>query len=209
MLGEVIDLGCAAPPAATSIEANPDPGRAIINLGSSQLPLNFTVSQLENARGSNLAYTITGNIANNSLSSASGNDAINGSSANHILIGGLSGDTRTGGLGNDVFKYTGVTESAAGATSRDTIADCQLGVDKLELGAIDANSLIAIDQAFNFLDNSATFTNAGQLRYQLSGGNPLLFGNIYANFATSEFEPQLSVASVIRSVRFRISLAPQ
>ena len=108
------------------------------------------------------------------------------------LVGGLGGDTLTGGLGNDVFKYTSVTESTASETNRDTITDFQLGLDKLDLGAIDANSLIALDQAFSFLGNSATFTNAGQLRYQVSGDNLLLFGNIDANFATSEFELQLS-----------------
>jgi Ca2+-binding RTX toxin-like protein len=108
------------------------------------------------------------------------------------LVGGLGGDTLTGGLGNDVFKYTSVTESTASETNRDTITDFQLGLDRLDLGAIDANSLIALDQAFSFLGNSATFTNAGQLRYQVSGDNLLLFGNIDANFATSEFELQLS-----------------
>jgi serralysin len=107
------------------------------------------------------------------------------------LVGGLGSDTLTGGLGNDVFKYTTATESAAGVTSRDTITDFQLGADKLDLGAIDANSLFALDQAFSFLGNSATFTSAGQLRYQVTGGNLFLLGNIDANFATSEFELQL------------------
>ena len=92
-----------------------------------------------------------------------------------------------------------MTESAAGLTSRDTITEFQLGVDKLDLGAIDANPLFALDQAFGFLGNSATFTSVGQLRYQVTGGNLFLFGNIDANFATSEFELQLSGLASIAS----------
>jgi hypothetical protein len=39
----------------------------------------------------------------------------------------------------------------------------------------------------------------GQLRYQVTGGNLFLFGNIDANFATSEFELQLSGLASIAS----------
>jgi Ca2+-binding RTX toxin-like protein len=119
-----------------------------------------------------------------------------GSSAD-TLVGGLGSDTLTGGLGNDVFRYTSVTESAAGVTNRDTITDFQLGLDKLDLSAIDANPFLSLDQAFGFLGSSATFTNAGQLRYQVSGGNLFLYGNIDANLATSEFELQLTGLAAI------------
>jgi len=119
-----------------------------------------------------------------------------GSSAD-TLVGGLGSDTLTGGLGNDVFMYTSVTESAAGVTNRDTITDFQLGLDKLDLSAIDANPFFSLDQAFGFLGSSATFTNVGQLRYQVSGGNLFLYGNIDANLATSEFELQLTGLAVI------------
>jgi Ca2+-binding RTX toxin-like protein len=119
-----------------------------------------------------------------------------GSSAD-TLVGGLGSDTLTGGLGNDVFRYTSVTESAAGVTNRDTITDFQVGLDKLDLSAIDANPFLSLDQAFGFLGSSATFTNVGQLRYQVSGGNLFLYGNIDANLATSEFELQLTGLAAI------------
>ena len=90
-----------------------------------------------------------------------------------------------------------MTESAAGVTNRDTITDFQLGLDKLDLSAIDANPFLSLDQAFGFLGSSATFTNAGQLRYQVSGGNLFLYGNIDANLATSEFELQLTGLAAI------------
>jgi Ca2+-binding RTX toxin-like protein len=114
-----------------------------------------------------------------------------GSSAD-TLVGGLGSDTLTGGLGNDIFRYTSAAESAAGVANRDTITDFQLGLDKLDLSAIDANPFLSMDQAFRFLGSSATFTTSGQLRYQVSGANLFLYGNIDSNLATSELEIQLT-----------------
>jgi Ca2+-binding RTX toxin-like protein len=194
LLGDTVDLSAAVSSGSvvvSSTSTNLTTGLATVNGTGSPLPLSFTVQQFENVIGSNFNDTITGNAANNFLNGGTGNDTISG-------LGGS--DTLTGGLGNDAFNYTNLTESAAGVASRDTITDFQLGLDKLDLGAIDANSLLALDQSFSFLGNSATFTNAGQLRYQVSGGNLFLFGNIDANFATSEFELQLSgLASIATS----------
>jgi Ca2+-binding RTX toxin-like protein len=194
LLGDTVDLSAAVSSGSvvvSSTSTNLTTGLATVNGTGSPLPLSFTVQQFENVIGSNFNDTITGNAANNFLNGGTGNDTISG-------LGGS--DTLTGGLGNDAFNYTNATESAAGVASRDTITDFQLGLDKLDLGAIDANSLLALDQSFSFLGNSATFTNAGQLRYQVSGGNLFLFGNIDANFATSEFELQLSgLASIATS----------
>ena len=85
-----------------------------------------------------------------------------------------------------------LSESAAGVTNRDTITDFQLDLGKLDLSAIDANPLFSLDQAFSFLGSSSTFTNVGQLRSQVSGGNLFLHGNIDASLATSEFELRLT-----------------
>ncbi|HBH74205.1 MAG TPA: hypothetical protein DDY43_12405 [Synechococcales bacterium UBA10510] len=82
--------------------------------------------------------------------------------------------------------------------NRDTITDFLLGTDRLDLSAIDANLSIAGDQAFTFIGllggaiGNPIFSNIGQLGYQVSGGNLFLYGNVDANFATSEFELQLS-----------------
>ncbi len=75
---------------------------------------------------------------------------------------------------------------------RDTIIDFQLGLDKLDLSAINANPLLFLDQAFGFLGSSATSVNVGQLRHQVNGGNLFLYGNIDLSLATSEFALQLA-----------------
>jgi Ca2+-binding RTX toxin-like protein len=186
LLGDTVDHSAASSSGGVVVSGtntNLTTGVVTVNGTGAPLPLSFTVQQFENVIGSNFNDTIIGNTANNSLTGGAGNDTISG-------LGGS--DSLTGGFGRDVFLYTSVTESAAGVASRDTITDFQLGFDKLDLGAIDANSLFALDQAFRFLGNSAKFTSAGQLRYQVTGGNLFLFGNIDANFATSEFELQLS-----------------
>jgi Ca2+-binding RTX toxin-like protein len=186
LLGDTVDHSAAISSGGVIVSGtntNLTTGLVTVNGTGAPLPLSFTVQQFEHVIGSNSSDTITGNTSNNSLNGGAGNDTING-------LGGS--DTLIGGLGNDVFKYTNATESAAGVTSRDTITDFQLGLDKLDLSAIDANSLLALDQAFSFLGNSATFTSAGQLRYQVTGGNLFLFGNIDAILSTAEFELQLS-----------------
>jgi Ca2+-binding RTX toxin-like protein len=145
--------------------------------------LTDTLISIENLIATNGNDSVTGNSSANVLSGAAGNDTI---------IGGLGSDTLVGGSGNDIFRYFSTAESTSGALNRDTIADFLLGTDRLDLSAIDANLSIAGDQAFTFLGSSAAFTNVGQLRYQVAGGNLFLYGNVDANFATSEFELQLS-----------------
>ena len=157
--------------------------------------LTDTLISIENLIATNGNDSVTGNSSANVLSGAAGNDTI---------IGGLGSDTLTGGLGIDIFKYNNLADSAFGALNRDTITDFLLGVDKLDLSAIDANFTIAGDQAFTFLGSSAAFTNVGQLRYQVTGGNLFLYGNVDANLATSEFELQLSSLASITAANITL-----
>ncbi len=148
---------------------------------------------------SSITYTLAANLENLTLTGAAAingtgnslNNIIQGNGGNNILTGGLGGDILTGGLGIDTFKYNALADSGFGALIRDTITDFLLGTDRLDLSAIDANSTTTGDQAFTFI-GTGNYTNAGQLRYQVTGGNLFLYGNVDANFATSEFELQLS-----------------
>jgi Ca2+-binding RTX toxin-like protein len=157
--------------------------KVIVHLSGTQSSLEFKVEQFENVIGSIYNDAITGDAANNSLNGGAGND---------ILAGGLGNDILVGGSGSDIFKYFSATESTAGALNRDMITDFQLGIDKLDLSAINVNPCAIFDQAFTFIGNCGAFTSIGQLRYQVTGGNLFLYGNVDANFATSEFELQLS-----------------
>jgi Ca2+-binding RTX toxin-like protein len=97
-----------------------------------------------------------------------GNDTITGGLGSDTIWGNLGADTLKGGGGNDVFQYVKTTESTS--ASRDTILDFSAG-DKINLGGIDANSLVAGNNGFNFIASAAFTNQAGQLRaYQADGG---------------------------------------
>lgn len=134
-----------------------------------------------NGTGNGLANTLTGNAGSN------------------ILTGGLGRDIMTGGLGADFFDFNGLTDSGIAATTRDVITDFEAGtnlttIDRIDLLTIDANSLIAGDQAFSSVlrTTGQAFTAAGQIRVTQSGANTLIEINTDGNFATIEMVIQLT-----------------
>lgn len=141
--------------------------------------------------GTNRMYGFDGNdyLAGGALADlidgGNGNDTLDGLAGNDTLLGGLGADSLYGGAGNDTFDYNAVSESPVG-TGRDVItgfagSGAAIG-DQIDLTTIDANSLLAGNQAFIF----GGFFTAGHLRY--AGG--ILQGNTDADTA-AEFEIQL------------------
>ncbi len=136
--------------------------------------------------GGNGHDTLLGGSGNDTLNGGAGNDTLKGDPGTDTLTGGSGKDTLTGGNQSDVFKYTAVSDSPAGA-GRDIITDFAgagpaFG-DRINLTAIDANVLVGGNQDFIF---GGPFT-AGHLRYV--GG--VLQGNTDAD-AAAEFEIQLT-----------------
>ena len=127
------------------------------------------------------------------------NNTITGNAGNNILTGGLGNDILSGGLGQDIFDFNAVIESLLGVT-RDIITDfSHAQLDKIDLSAIDANSMLLNDQAFlSAILTGGAFTSAGQLRLQ---GN-VLSGNTDNDFNTSEFEIQLTGIDTLTSIDF-------
>ncbi|MGE3941982.1 MAG: hypothetical protein AB7H90_08785, partial [Alphaproteobacteria bacterium] len=125
----------------------------------------------DDLRGDAGANTVWGGAGNDVLYGRAGNDTLNGGAGNDMLMGGLGRDSLTGGGGLDRFAFSTVDESPPGLLNRDAITDFigngNLAGDVINIAAIDANVLLAGDQAFDFIE-SAAFTAAGQLRY--SGG---------------------------------------
>lgn len=89
------------------------------------------------------------------------------------MTGGSWQDILTGGAGADLFIYLAIYASGATAALCDTISDFQSGTDKIDLGALDAYTLVAGNGAFTFIGGAAFTDIAGQLRYAAATGQLL------------------------------------
>ena len=136
--------------------------------------------------GTNKNNSLTGTGSEDSLFGLDGNDTLNGlagsdfldgGKGNDVLTGGLGSDRLSGGAGSDEFVFATPADSSNGLA--DIIVDfSRVDHDRISLGGIDANSNAAGDQNFAFIA-TGTFTGvAGQLRYQQTGGNTFVMGDI-------------------------------
>jgi Ca2+-binding RTX toxin-like protein len=120
-----------------------------------------------------------------------GNDVITGSLGNDILSGGLGHDTLTGNGGNDIFLYRNLAESTS--AGRDGIQDFSLN-DVIDLSKIDANALLAGDQAFSFIGTAAFGNHAGELRFENSSGPIWLVQGDVDGDGVSDFELLVTIS---------------
>jgi len=143
--------------------------------------------------GSSGNDTIYGLGGSDSLSGGAGNDTLIAGDGNDTLYGGAVRDLMTGGAGADVFRFTSIAESTPGA-GHDIITDFGLGLDKLDLSGIDANTTHGGNQSFTFIGQTSTFTQPAQLayHYEFIGGleYTIVQGNVNANPAP-DFEVAL------------------
>ena len=102
------------------------------------------------------------------VAGGAGNDSIIGSAGGDILIARGGADTMTGGGGNAEFRYTETAYSTVAV--HDSILDLTVG-DLIDLSRIDANSNVAGNDAFAFIDGAAFHGVAGELRAFNTGGN--------------------------------------
>ena len=156
-----------------------------------------------------------------------GNDYIVGNGGNDRIIAGLGADILTGGAGGDVFVFTSINDSApdqsglinngslsplGGQGLRDIITDFTHGVDKIDLSAIDANTLAAGNQAFTWR-GTGNFTAApGQLIERLydpvgtANDKTIIYGDINGD-ARADFQIELTGLKTITVSDFICSSA--
>jgi Ca2+-binding RTX toxin-like protein len=117
---------------------------------------------------------------------------LTGNSGANTLTGGLGRDILIGGLGGDRFDFNALAESGITGATFDAINDFDAGtsittVDRIDFATIDANALLAGNQAFSFVAAGGAFTAAGQVRArQINAGNTWVEINADANTATVE-----------------------
>jgi serralysin len=148
--------------------------------GSNLENLTLTGSAAINGTGNELANALTGNTGSNRLDGGAGND---------VLVGGRGTDYLTGGLGADRFDFNALNESLVGA-ARDVVLDFNRAEgDKIDLATIDANTVLAKNQAFAFIEDSDFTGVAGQLRYadDLVAGGLVVQGDVNGD-GVADFE---------------------
>ena len=106
--------------------------------------------------------TITGGTGNDTIDGRDGWDWLSGGAGNDRIIGGKGNDDLFGGAGADVFAYNVIGETPRGGGQRDFIHDFQVGVDKIDLSAIDARAGGTQNQAFMFLGEGTFGSDSAQ-----------------------------------------------
>lgn len=165
-------------------------------LGANVENLDLWTTGNLNGAGNDLDNTINGNSGKNILEGGAGadflvggdgddqlfggagDDRLTGNNGSDTLNGGAGADRLSGGAGADVFVF-GAAADFGSLTTSDIIGDFNAAEgDRLDLTALDANSLVAGVQHFSFIGASAFTKTAGQLRTQVSGGDIILSGDV-------------------------------
>lgn len=149
-------------------------------------------------------FSGTGNTLDNLMSGDAGADWLFGGAGNDSLLGGAGMDELTGGQGFDVL--TGgdgadlfIFKTAADAF--DTITDFVHLVDDIALNKIDANTVKAGNQAFQFIGEAAFGLKAGQLRFGLTSEGANVQGDINGD-GIADFELVLAGVTVLTATDF-------
>jgi Ca2+-binding RTX toxin-like protein len=124
------------------------------------------------------ADSLAGGSSADVLNGEAGQDLLHGDGGNDVLVGGLGRDEMWGGLGLDNFVFS-TGDSAVARGSADWIHDFSSAEkDRIDLSAIDADSTLGDDQAFNFIGSAAFGNHAGELHYAYAGGYTYVEGDI-------------------------------
>lgn len=142
-----------------------------------------------------------GDAGDDWLLGMNGNDTLKGGSGNDMLNGGMGRDTLAGGSGADLFLFVVPEESTVAKSGRDVITDFSRSQrDKIQFDVMDADVKKSGDQDFTFIGTKA-FTAAGQIRYEKSGGDTIVYGNIDSD-KTPEFAFVLDLSISLKASDF-------
>lgn len=115
---------------------------------------------------SSQADRVNGYAGNDTLLGMGGNDTLLGGAGNDRITGGAGRDLLTGNAGADRFIFTATGQTGTRAATADQITDFRHGIDRIDLGAIDASSVATGNNSFSFIGTAAFGNdNGGQICY--------------------------------------------
>lgn len=175
---------------------------------------SFAITVTNASAESSFTGTLSGNVMNgtaandvimgidgaDTISGLGGDDLLDAGPGTDYLVGGAGADQLIGGAGVDRFRYDSAGDSPAGAG--DWIWDFSRGQgDKILLSGVDANSLVAGDQAFTFISMNAFSGAAGELRYARGGGSTHIYGDLDGD-AVADFQISINGEITLVSTDF-------
>jgi Ca2+-binding RTX toxin-like protein len=144
---------------------------------------------------------LSGSQGSDSLIGSSGANVLQGWNGSDVLTGAGGQDTLTGGAGADRFVYSSAPQSVVG-TAADRITDFSRAQgDRIDLAAIDANSVAAGNQGFTFIGSALYHKVAGELRFAVTGGVTTIAGDVNGDGA-SDFHIVLAGAFALQAGDF-------
>ncbi len=165
--GVTVSLATAA--AQNTVGAGTDTLTGIESLIGSGLKDDLTAA----ATGSGLFGGASADVLHGGI----GNDVLNGGGASDTLTGGGGQDAMTGGSGPDHFVFASLTDSTNAAP--DTITDFLTSDnDRIDLSAIDANTILAGNQAFHLGGGGG---HAGDIVVTYDGANSRTVLQLYVD----------------------------
>ena len=171
------------PPAAETLTGTAGDDRLIAHGGDDSLSGGDGKDLLYGSNGND---TLDGGAGNDTVAGGDGADSLNGGDGNDLLLGGWGADTLVGGAGSDLL-YGGAGGDTflfanIGEVSSDRIGDfSRVEHDKISLAGLDANTNTAADDAFTFIGAAAFSHTAGELRFDVGGGNVTIMGDTDGN----------------------------
>ena len=154
---------------------------------------------IENVTGTNFVDSIVGDNNDNIIQGAGGNDRLEGAGGKDLIIGGTGQDTMIGGAGvdrlsggteADKFVFALASDSGKGLGNRDLVTGFEDGLDRIDLGQIDAKAGPVGNQAFTFI-GAGGFSAEGQVRAFFEGDHTVIALN---TVGTSGAELQIELA---------------
>ncbi|MBL0405073.1 PQQ-dependent sugar dehydrogenase [Microvirga aerilata] len=134
-------------------------------------------------KGSSSRNVLRAGYGDDNVSGRAGNDTLYGEAGKDMLLGGSGKDTLKGGTGADVFQWQSVRHTSPNAGQADLVLDfSHRSRDRLDLARIDADSLAAGNQTFDFIGRDA-FSGAGQVRYETVGSEARVLINTDSDLA--------------------------